>query len=224
MLRKVAFESIVWRRERESLCIVIFHCFPLFIRWPKRIGLCSYALPRYLWTLIIVIDRSMTEQKIFGLFSAKLFHSVFARFDFEIIKPNSVCYYFLVLWRLKFFERSITLVGKGLKGEERREVRWRDRHGARQLVFYISSADLISGVLVHHGHRNRVTMQPGYQILRILDKSGPTRMCFYFWHSGWSRLSVPRTLFFPYFYFFFLHDLLVATSPATRFSCLFHYG
>ena len=120
-----------------------------------------------------------------------------------------------------------TIDYSGWKGIERggeTRSKMRDRHGARQLVFYISSADLISGVLVHHGHRNRVTMQPGYQILRILDKSGPTRMCFYFWHSGWSRLSVPRTLFFPYFYFFFLHDLLVATSPATRFSCLFHYG
>lgn len=92
--------------------------------------------------------------------------------------------------------------------------RWRDRHRARRLVFYISSADLIylrSGTLW--------TLQPGhdvarYQILRILERlDQPDIFLFLTFH-----LVAPFGCSFP-----FLHALLVATLFATRFSRLFHY-
>lgn len=73
-------------------------------------------------------------------------------------------------------------------------------------------------VLVHHGHRNRVTMQPGTRSCASSTSLDQPECVFIFdIPAGRAfRLLVP-------FFFFFLHDLLVATSPATRFSCLFHY-
>lgn len=101
----------------------------------NRVG----AIDHHRWS---IDDRTKDIWPLFG----RLFHSVFACFDFEIISAglnkNSE-------W-LSFHAPTIEIfrtIDYSLErdwGEKRREARWRDRHGARQLVFYISSADLIS--------------------------------------------------------------------------------
>lgn len=131
MLRRIVFVSTVRCRKRESTVLDLFY-FPLFsivhLLVKENRSLFVLSL-RYLRTLIIAIDQSMTEQKIFGLFSAN--YSIRSR-----------CLLASSALTIEIFP-TIDYSLRG-KGEKRREARWRDRHGARQLVFYISSADLIS--------------------------------------------------------------------------------
>lgn len=186
MLRRIVFESTVRCRKRESTVLDLFY-FPLFsivhLLVKENRSLFVLSL-RYLRTLIIAIDQSMTEQKIFGLFSAN--YSIRSR-----------CLLASSALTIEIFP-TIDYSLRG-KGERRREARWRDRHGARQLVFYISSADLISVFWY--------TMDTaiGSRCSRVPDLAHPRQVwtnqnVFLFLTF---RLVAPFGCLYPFFFFFY---------------------